>query len=129
MESSITLCLLSSPPFIPSKALAPWHSGFFPQALTSLHSYIKKTSWWRAWLHFVFSVLLAFIPFEPLAPWCSGFFPQTLISVHSYIEKTFWWKAQSLCFLSEKRLKFTLRPKAINFLNLPIARMAHETYL
>ncbi len=68
-------------PLIPSKPPVPWRSRFFLQTLISLHSYTKKTPWWRAQSLFVFSILLPFIPFETPAFWHSKFFPQTLTSL------------------------------------------------
>jgi hypothetical protein len=80
MESSIVLSFSIFLPLIPSEPPIPWRSIFFPQTLTSLHSYIKKTSWWKVWSRFVFLFLLPFIPFETPAFWRSKFFPQTLTS-------------------------------------------------
>jgi hypothetical protein len=60
----------------------------------------------------------------------SKFFLQTLTSLHSYIEKNFLKESLiTFYFLSRKNLKFTLQPKVVNCLNLPIAKMVHETYV
>ncbi len=105
MESSIMFYLFSSLTLCPFQSSSSLAFLIFPQALTSLHTYTEKTSWWKAWLCFVFSVLLPFIPSKPLAPWHSRFFAQSLISLHSYIEKTFWWKAKLCSFFSQEKTK------------------------